>query len=150
MVETLKKEFAEYGLTYSIGGQISFDVFPNGWDKTYCLQFVEKDFRRHSLFQSDKTHSGGNRITRNFRIPEDDRSHGDVSGRHAQASHRTHSRQALEREKNGRASSPVVRIFCNERFLSLLSLVYILFTPSIRYSIRARASLNTHRSLPIP
>jgi len=27
-VETLQKEFAEYGLTYSIGGQISFDVFP--------------------------------------------------------------------------------------------------------------------------
>eukprot|EP00882_Tetradesmus_deserticola_P014914 GHRQ01015870.1.p1 GENE.GHRQ01015870.1~~GHRQ01015870.1.p1 ORF type:complete len:122 (-),score=18.47 GHRQ01015870.1:51-416(-) len=28
MVEVLKKEFADYGLTYSIGGQISFDVFP--------------------------------------------------------------------------------------------------------------------------
>ncbi len=27
-------------LTYSIGGQISFDVFPNGWDKTYALQVV--------------------------------------------------------------------------------------------------------------
>lgn len=25
-VEELKKEFADYGLTYSIGGQISFDV----------------------------------------------------------------------------------------------------------------------------
>lgn len=25
-VEALKKEFADYGLTYSIGGQISFDV----------------------------------------------------------------------------------------------------------------------------
>jgi phosphomannomutase len=28
MVEVLRKEFAEYNLTYSIGGQISFDVFP--------------------------------------------------------------------------------------------------------------------------
>lgn len=28
MVEVLKKEFADYNLTYSIGGQISFDVFP--------------------------------------------------------------------------------------------------------------------------
>jgi hypothetical protein len=27
-VEVLKKEFADYSLTYSIGGQISFDVFP--------------------------------------------------------------------------------------------------------------------------
>jgi len=59
MVETLKKEFAEYGLTYSIGGQISFDVFPNGWDKTYCLQFVEKDFDVIHFF-GDKTYPGGN------------------------------------------------------------------------------------------
>lgn len=27
------------------GGQISFDVFPRGWDKTYCLRFLEKDFK---------------------------------------------------------------------------------------------------------
>ncbi len=27
-VETLKAKFADYNLTYSIGGQISFDVFP--------------------------------------------------------------------------------------------------------------------------
>lgn len=29
-VEKLRTEFADYGLTYSIGGQISFDVFPTG------------------------------------------------------------------------------------------------------------------------
>lgn len=28
MVEVLRKEFADLNLTYSIGGQISFDVFP--------------------------------------------------------------------------------------------------------------------------
>lgn len=28
MVETMRKEFADLDLTYSIGGQISFDVFP--------------------------------------------------------------------------------------------------------------------------
>lgn len=27
-VEKLKQEFADYNLTFSIGGQISFDVFP--------------------------------------------------------------------------------------------------------------------------
>lgn len=59
MVETLRAEFADYGLTYSIGGQISFDVFPNGWDKTYCLQFVEKDFDVIHFF-GDKTYKGGN------------------------------------------------------------------------------------------
>lgn len=31
LVSELQAEFADYGLTYSIGGQISFDVFPNGW-----------------------------------------------------------------------------------------------------------------------
>jgi Eukaryotic phosphomannomutase len=44
MVEVLREQFADLGLTYSIGGQISFDVFPAGWDKTYCLRFVENDF----------------------------------------------------------------------------------------------------------
>lgn len=59
MVAALKAEFADYNLTYSIGGQISFDVFPAGWDKTYCLQFVEKDFSTIHFF-GDKTYEGGN------------------------------------------------------------------------------------------
>lgn len=29
----------------SPGGQISFDVFPKGWDKTFCLRYVENDFK---------------------------------------------------------------------------------------------------------
>lgn len=53
-VEILKEKFADLNLTYSIGGQISFDVFPKGWDKTYCLQFVEKDFDEIHFF-GDKT-----------------------------------------------------------------------------------------------
>jgi phosphomannomutase len=59
MVETLRKEFADFELTYSIGGQISFDVFPRGWDKTYCLRFVEGDFDEVHFF-GDKTYEGGN------------------------------------------------------------------------------------------
>ncbi|KIL56922.1 hypothetical protein M378DRAFT_172275 [Amanita muscaria Koide BX008] len=39
-VKVLQENFSDYGLTYSIGGQISFDVFPNGWDKTYALNHV--------------------------------------------------------------------------------------------------------------
>ena len=38
--------FAAGSLTrdsFSIGGKISFDVFPEGWDKTYCLQHVEAE-----------------------------------------------------------------------------------------------------------
>lgn len=65
-VEALKKEFPDYGLSYSIGGQISFDVFPNGWDKTYCLRHVEaeKDISgiqyKSIHFFGDKTFPGGN------------------------------------------------------------------------------------------
>ena len=60
MVEAMRKEFSDLNLTYSIGGQISFDVFPYGWDKTYCLQFLaESDFDEVHFF-GDKTFEGGN------------------------------------------------------------------------------------------
>lgn len=59
-VDVLREKFADYGLTYSIGGQISFDVFPNGWDKTYCLRFVEQEGFDDIHFLGDKTYKGGN------------------------------------------------------------------------------------------
>lgn len=61
MIEVLKKEFHNVDLTYSIGGQISFDVFPNGWDKTYCLRHVTKGTHFKEIhFFGDKTELGGN------------------------------------------------------------------------------------------
>lgn len=57
-VEVLEKEFEDLKLKYSIGGQISFDVFPLGWDKTYCLRFLEEYDEVH--FFGDKTYEGGN------------------------------------------------------------------------------------------
>ncbi|KAK9467042.1 phosphomannomutase SEC53 [Lipomyces arxii] len=60
LVSALQKEFPDYGLRYSIGGQISFDVFPEGWDKTYCLQHVEKEGFTEIHFFGDKTFFGGN------------------------------------------------------------------------------------------
>lgn len=71
-VEALKKEFSHLKLTYSIGGQISFDVFPTGWDKTYCLQHVEKDGFKEIHFFGDKTFKGGN----DYEIFVDDRTIG--------------------------------------------------------------------------
>lgn len=60
MVAKMKKEFADLSMTYSIGGQISFDVFPTGWDKTYCLKYLpEGDFDEIHFF-GDKTFEGGN------------------------------------------------------------------------------------------
>jgi phosphomannomutase len=58
MVSHLREEFKDLGFTYSIGGQISFDVFPVGWDKSFCLQFL-KDFDDIHFF-GDKCYKGGN------------------------------------------------------------------------------------------
>lgn len=59
MVDVLQEEFSHFNLTLSIGGQISFDVFPQGWDKTYCLRYIERDFTKIHFF-GDKTYKGGN------------------------------------------------------------------------------------------
>ncbi|KAI0044761.1 eukaryotic phosphomannomutase [Auriscalpium vulgare] len=59
-VKVLQEKFADYGLTYSIGGQISFDVFPHGWDKTFALRHVEAEGFEEIHFFGDKTYQGGN------------------------------------------------------------------------------------------
>ena len=58
--QILKEKFADFGLSFSIGGQISFDVFPNGWDKTYCLRHIEECKFEKIHFFGDKTDLGGN------------------------------------------------------------------------------------------
>ncbi|XP_054806838.1 phosphomannomutase [Prosopis cineraria] len=58
MVSVLREKFAHLNLTFSIGGQISFDVFPQGWDKTYCLRYLDGFNEIH--FFGDKTYKGGN------------------------------------------------------------------------------------------
>lgn len=60
MVKALKRQFPDLAVTYSIGGQISFDVFPTGWDKTYCLKHIEADGWKNIHFFGDKTYNGGN------------------------------------------------------------------------------------------
>ncbi|KAF4518142.1 hypothetical protein B566_EDAN008844 [Ephemera danica] len=59
-VDALRAEFPDLGLVYSIGGQISFDAFPIGWDKTYCLQHVVPENYDEIHFFGDKTDPGGN------------------------------------------------------------------------------------------
>lgn len=66
-VGILREKFADLGLTFSIGGQISFDVFPTGWDKTYCLQHLANEAKQPGgveyttiHFFGDKTYKGGN------------------------------------------------------------------------------------------
>jgi len=66
-VATLREKFEHFGLTFSIGGQLSFDVFPLGWDKRYCLQHLENEAKQPGgitystiHFFGDKTMKGGN------------------------------------------------------------------------------------------
>ncbi|XP_063824660.1 phosphomannomutase [Ostrinia nubilalis] len=59
-VDALKQQFPDYGLTFALGGQISVDVFPTGWDKTYCLGHVADAKYDEIHFFGDKTDIGGN------------------------------------------------------------------------------------------
>jgi phosphomannomutase len=68
MVRKLKEEFPDYGLTYSIGGQISF-----------CLNFIAQEKDREDgvdyqtiHFFGDKTYKGGN----DYEIYSDERTIG--------------------------------------------------------------------------
>uniref|UniRef100_A0A8C0JET3 Phosphomannomutase n=2 Tax=Chelonoidis abingdonii TaxID=106734 RepID=A0A8C0JET3_CHEAB len=59
-VAALQREFAGKGLRFSRGGMISFDVFPEGWDKRYCLDIL-KDERFDTIhFFGNETTPGGN------------------------------------------------------------------------------------------
>ena len=42
-----------------IGGSTSFDIFPTGWDKTYCLNHFDEDMY-NLWFIGDKCEEGGN------------------------------------------------------------------------------------------
>ena len=59
IIDHIKNELPELDLHFSIGGQISIDIFPRGWDKTYCLQFISEDYDDIYFF-GDKTDLGGN------------------------------------------------------------------------------------------
>ena len=49
----------EYGLRFTKGGIKSFDVFPVGWDKTYCLKFIKDKGYDNIIFFGDNTYPGG-------------------------------------------------------------------------------------------
>lgn len=60
MIAALEAEFPDYKLKYSIGGQISIDVFPIGWDKRYCLQHLSSRKFDKIYFFGDMADPGGN------------------------------------------------------------------------------------------
>ena len=59
MVKKLEAEFGnKFNLQFSIGGQISIDCFIKGWDKRFCLKYIDPNAVVH--FFGDKTDPGGN------------------------------------------------------------------------------------------
>lgn len=60
MIEALKMKFPELKVKYSFGGQISFDVFPVGWDKTYCLDLLKDENFEKIYFFGDRCEQNGN------------------------------------------------------------------------------------------
>ena len=58
LADALKTRFGHL-YTFSLGGQISIDAFPHGWDKTYCLKHVDESYDEIHFF-GDQTQKGGN------------------------------------------------------------------------------------------
>lgn len=58
MCKKLEPILSKHGLVSSIGGQISIDIFPKGWDKTYCLKHIPEGTT--IIFFGDMTEEGGN------------------------------------------------------------------------------------------
>ena len=61
-MEALQEKFPHetFGLHFAIGGQISIDAFPVGWDKRFCLQHLENEGYKEIHFFGDRTEEGGN------------------------------------------------------------------------------------------
>uniref|UniRef100_A0A667WHR1 Phosphomannomutase n=1 Tax=Myripristis murdjan TaxID=586833 RepID=A0A667WHR1_9TELE len=59
-VAALQQEFAGKGLRFTKGGLISFDIFPEGWDKRLCLEVLEGEGLDAIYFFGNETSSGGN------------------------------------------------------------------------------------------
>ena len=59
-IENLKNMFVDYdvNVTVALGGSTSFDIYPNGWDKTYVLRHLEK--YNNVYFVGDRCQEGGN------------------------------------------------------------------------------------------
>lgn len=59
IVRELKVLLKDFNLDFAVGGQISIDITKKGWDKTYCLQFIESEYDKIYFF-GDKCEEGGN------------------------------------------------------------------------------------------
>ena len=59
IVDTLRKEFKGWGLSFRLGGQISIDITRNGWDKSYSFTNMNES-PDQCIFFGDKICKDGN------------------------------------------------------------------------------------------
>lgn len=62
MIDAFRKQFdgSDIDMDYVIGGQISIDCFPKGWDKRYCLRYIPEDCYDKIYFFGDRCQPNGN------------------------------------------------------------------------------------------
>lgn len=62
MVNAFQQEFngTDIEMDFVIGGQISIDCFPRGWDKKFCLRFIPDDRYDKIYFFGDRCLPNGN------------------------------------------------------------------------------------------
>ena len=58
-LQKLKSEFSSRGIICKLGGETSFDIYPEGWDKTYALKHFP-ELRKNVFFVGDKCQKDGN------------------------------------------------------------------------------------------
>ena len=46
----LKENLGDIDYDFKLGGNIGVGIHPKGWDKTYCLKFIEKEYNRIYFF----------------------------------------------------------------------------------------------------
>ncbi|OQS53985.1 SEC53 [Ecytonucleospora hepatopenaei] len=56
-VKEISSTLSKYEMDCAIGGQISIDIFPKGWDKTYCINHITEE---NICFFGDMTEIGQN------------------------------------------------------------------------------------------
>lgn len=58
-IDNLEEMFNDYGIdvTVALGGSTSFDIYPNGWDKTFVMNHLDE---YDTFFIGDRCQPGGN------------------------------------------------------------------------------------------
>jgi phosphomannomutase len=59
-VERIKSAYPDLPFDIAVGGQISVDIFPCGFNKTRCIQHLDLSQYKSIHFIGDQVHKGGN------------------------------------------------------------------------------------------